>query len=72
MFSCRLLAVSKTFDRHSITVQDLSTPATEHKAITINVSLFPGKSGFKKVSYLKMNSSLLNHNCVKVGLERLI
>lgn len=64
--------VSKTLNKDSIAVDILTTPLKDHRAVTISINFFPGEDGLKSFSYWKMNSSLLNHSCVKLELERLI
>lgn len=64
--------VSKSLCKDNIKIDVLPTPLTDHKAVTININLFPGSGDTTKFSYWKMNSSLLKHECVKKEITRLV
>lgn len=54
--------VSNCFDSNVINVNILTTPLTDHKAISIQISLNPNIH--HRGSYWKLNSSILNHDIV--------
>lgn len=63
--------VSDSMPKENITVNILTTPLTDHRAIYINLQLFT-TNNVKRSSYWKLNSSLLNHTTVKSEIRRLI
>lgn len=62
--------ISNSISKDSITVDILTTPLTDHRAIYINLQLFP--TNIRRSSYWKLNSSLLSHTFVKSEITRLI
>lgn len=56
-------------EKEKIEVHILTTPLTDHKALSMKINFIPDESNLGKSSYWKMNSSLLNHKCVKTEIE---
>ena len=56
--------------RENTTASILTTPLTDHKAISIKISIFPSARTFS--SYWKLNNSILGHETVITEVKRLI
>lgn len=63
--------IFKSLPVDRVIVQILPTPLSDHKAITINIDIFPN-ANLKGFSFWKMNNSLLSHNYVELELTKLI
>lgn len=58
--------------KEDISVNILPTPLTDHKAVSINISLLSSPSSNYHNSYWKLNKSLLEHEFVKMTIRSLI
>lgn len=63
--------ISNSISENNITVNILTTPLTDHRAIYINVQLFTTDST-RRSSYWKLNNSLLEHKLVIKEINKLI
>lgn len=63
--------ISSSLSKDSVTVNILTTSLTDHRAIYINLQLFP-TIAINRSSYWKLNSSLLSHTIVKSEITRLL
>lgn len=61
-----------SLEEEKVDIKILTTPLTDHRAISFKADFLPGESEAIHSGYWKMNSSLLNHYCVKTEIERLI
>ncbi len=62
--------ISKDFDKNAIDVNIIPTPLTDHKAISIRITLSPHNN--YRNSYWKLNSSILTHKTVSKTVQSLI
>lgn len=64
--------LSDNIAEDGVTVNILTTPLTDHRAIYINIQLFTYDNLPCRSSYWKLNSSLLEHKMVKTEIRKLI
>lgn len=64
--------IPNSIDKDSVTINILTTPLTDHRAIYINIQLVASDSTLCRASYWKLNNSLLEHKAVKTEVQKLV
>lgn len=64
--------VSNSIDRNNVTINILTTPLTDHRAVYINVQLFASDITHGRSSYWKLNNSLLINKLVIKEVNKLV
>ncbi len=64
--------VSNNLNNDKISVNIITTPLTDHNAVSIFTPLHSASTKIYRNSYWKLNSSLLKHEAVKSGIKRII
>lgn len=64
--------VSQNMNVDLISVNIITTPLTDHNAVSISVSLCSNNFKICRRTYWKLNSSLLQHKTVKIEIQKLM
>lgn len=64
--------VSNNLNIDKILVNIITTPLTDHNAVSIFIPLHSASTKIYRNAYWKLNSSLLKHEAVKLGIKRII